>query len=383
MIRNLLATTALATLLATGAYAQEAQDSTTPAQPADQSQQVQPAQVSPAEGHLATKLIGEAVYNGTGNEAEKVGEVNDMVVSDAGNVDAIVVGVGGFLGIGEKNVAIKFDEVKWSEGEGDRWLIINASKEQLEQMAEFDRSAYDEAPAVAANDQAAPAGGAVTTAPAPATTDTTADNAQQPADQEQTAQQPADQQPADQQQAAQQPAEDDTETVVVTPTEEPADQQQAAQQPADQQATDQQQAAQDTTTTTVPADQNAAGTDATQTAAIDRSTLKELNTGDIRSEDLVGTTVYGANDENVGEIGDVVLTADGKVDAVIIDVGGFLGIGEKEVAVGMDNLHFMTDGNGNTYLYTNFNKEQLEAATEYDESTYAQNRDQQRIILSE
>ena len=81
---------------------------------------------------------------------------------------------------------------------------------------------------------------------------------------------------------------------------------------------------------------------------------------DIRAEDMVGTTVYGANDANVGEIGDVILTADGKVDAYIIDVGGFLGIGEKEVAVGMDNLAFMTDKDGNKYLYTTFTKEQLE-----------------------
>jgi len=366
MIRNLLATTALATLLATGAYAQ---DATAPAQPADQSQQVQPA--APAEGHLATKIVGEAVYNGTGDDAEKVGEVNDMVVTDAGDIDAVVIGVGGFLGIGEKDVAIKFDDVKWSERDGDRFLVIAASKDELKAMPEFDRSAFNEAPAVAANDQTAPAGGAVTTEPAPATTDTTAAA------------------PADNNASS-------SETVVVAPTEKPADQQQAAQQPADQQPAenqdtaannaqqpaDQQQTAQNTTTT-APADQNAVGTDATQTGAIDKSTLKELNTGDIRAEDLVGTTVYGANDENVGEVGDVVLTPDGKVDAIIIDVGGFLGIGEKEVAVAMDNLHFMTDGNNNTYLYTNFNKEQLEAATAYDEGTYAQNREQQRIIMSE
>jgi ribonucleotide monophosphatase NagD (HAD superfamily) len=91
--------------------------------------------------------------------------------------------------------------------------------------------------------------------------------------------------------------------------------------------------------------------------------------------------VYGANDVNVGEIGDVVLGTDKKVDAVIIDVGGFLGVGEKEVAVGMDNLKFMTDKNNNRYLYTNFTKEQLEAQAAYDKGSYAQNRDQQRMIM--
>ena len=43
--------------------------------------------------------------------------------------------------------------------------------------------------------------------------------------------------------------------------------------------------------------------------------MTPLDPGKIRSQDLVGTTVYGANDANVGEIGDVVLSTDGKVDA--------------------------------------------------------------------
>jgi sporulation protein YlmC with PRC-barrel domain len=101
----------------------------------------------------------------------------------------------------------------------------------------------------------------------------------------------------------------------------------------------------------------------------------------IRSEELVGTTVYGANDVNLGEIGDVVLTGDKKVDAVIIDVGGFLGVGEKEVAIGMENLKFMTDKDGKRYLYTSFTKEQLEAQAPYDKATYTQNRDTQRMIM--
>ncbi|TIS79025.1 MAG: PRC-barrel domain containing protein, partial [Mesorhizobium sp.] len=121
--------------------------------------------------------------------------------------------------------------------------------------------------------------------------------------------------------------------------------------------------------------------DQTQTAAIDKSALTEMPINEIRSEDLVGTTVYGANDVNVGEIGDVVLTGDKKVDAVIIDVGGFLGVGEKEVAVGMENLKFMTDKDGNRYLYTNFTKEQLEAQVAYDKGTYTQKRDEQRMMM--
>ena len=124
-------------------------------------------------------------------------------------------------------------------------------------------------------------------------------------------------------------------------------------------------------------------TDETKTAAIDKSQLKEIPAGEIRSEELVGTTVYGASDKTVGEIGDVVLSTDGKVDSIIIDVGGFLGIGEKEVAVGTDNLAFMTDKDGNKYLYTNFTKEQLDAAAAYDKSTYSEKRDDQRLIMKQ
>jgi U3 small nucleolar RNA-associated protein 14 len=77
----------------------------------------------------------------------------------------------------------------------------------------------------------------------------------------------------------------------------------------------------------------------------------------------------------------VILSQDGAVDAVTIDVGGFLGIGAKEVAVGFDNLAFMRDGEGRTHLYTQLTKEQLEAQPEYDESTFADTRDEQLLII--
>ena len=59
-----------------------------------------------------------------------------------------------------------------------------------------------------------------------------------------------------------------------------------------------------------------------------------------RSTNLRGTRVYGANNENIGEINDVLISRSGQVAAVIIGVGGFLGIGEKDVAVPMSMLLF-------------------------------------------
>ncbi|MCO5732769.1 PRC-barrel domain-containing protein [Rhizobium sp. SSA_523] len=62
------------------------------------------------------------------------------------------------------------------------------------------------------------------------------------------------------------------------------------------------------------------------------------NQGAWRVSDLEGKAVYGADGENIGEINDVLVSQDGSVNAVIIGVGGFLGIGEKDVAVQMSAL---------------------------------------------
>ncbi len=299
-----------------------------------------------ADGNLATNIIGETVYNGTGDDAQNIGDVNDIVLAKDGKAESLIIGVGGFLEIGEKNVAYQFDKAKWAEREGDRWLVAETTREDLEALPEFDRRPYDPAPATTASTDAA--------TPAPVTTTP----AVTPAPAEKTAEAPA----ATPDAAAPAPADKTAEAPAATPdTAAPAPMDKAAEAPA--------------------AATPDATPDQTQTAAIDKSALTEMPINEIRSEDLVGTTVYGANDVNVGEIGDVVLTGDKKVDAVIIDVGGFLGVGEKEVAVGMDNLKFMTDKDGKRYLYTSFTKEQLEAQAPYDKGTYTQNRDTQRMIM--
>jgi hypothetical protein len=147
MIRNLLATTALATFIATGAFAQA---TTTPAAPADPAapatEQTAPA-MTPADGFLATNMIGETVYNGTGEEAQNIGDVNDLVFDKEGKIAGVVIGVGGFLGVGEKNVEMPYDKIDWAEKDGDRWIVVAATKEELDALPAFDRKPYDPAPA--------------------------------------------------------------------------------------------------------------------------------------------------------------------------------------------------------------------------------------------
>ena len=348
MIRNLLATTAIATIVATGAYAQTTTPTTTqdPAATTTTQAPAAPQQVEMvkrADGFLANNLIGQSVYNGIGDDAENIGSINDLVISPEGDVQAVVIGVGGFLGIGQKDVAIEYDLVSWQERDGQEWLVVETTADALKAQEEFDTAAYE---------------------PQPADTDV---KETKPATAEDLAKAPVEK--ADEEMAEAPAEEPMTEEQAAAPTEEPAaeeDKDKMAEAPA---AEDK--AVEETAEAPV--------TDDTRTAAIDRESLTERPLGDISAEDFIGTTVYGANDENVGEIGDVVLTEDGKVDAVIVDVGGFLGIGEKEVAVGMDNLKFLSDEDGELYLYTDFTEEQLEAQAEYDESSYAENRDEMRM----
>ena len=58
----------------------------------------------------ASKLVGLNVYS---HNNERIGDVNEVLVDRNGNVDAVVIGVGGFLGIGEKDVAVPFRAVEW------------------------------------------------------------------------------------------------------------------------------------------------------------------------------------------------------------------------------------------------------------------------------
>ena len=433
MIRTLMATTALATLLVSGAYAQ---DTTAPAATSPAVEQSVPAQVVTMDnGSLVTNIIGETVYNGTADDAESVGKVSDVVFDEAGKAKALVIGVGGFLGIGEKKVAYDFDKLQWAEKNGDRWLVAETSKDALTAQPAFDPAPYQPATTgeAAGNGTMAPADGtAPDTAIAPETTapastepapamkaegnlatqiigenvyNGTGDNAEKIGDvndivldKDNQAQSlvigvggflgMGEKSVAFDYAKAQWATKDNDRWLVVEGTKE-----QLKELPAfDRKAYDPAPAASASTDMTAPAPTAAvpsetapatesAMPDTTKTAAIDKSTLTEMPMGDIRSEELVGTTVYGADDARVGEIGDIALSADQKVDAVIVDVGGFLGMGEKEVAVGMDNLKFMTDKDGNRYLYTPFTKDQLEKQAAYDKGTYGDKRDEQRMMV--
>lgn len=83
-----------------------------------------------------------------------------------------------------------------------------------------------------------------------------------------------------------------------------------------------------------------------------------------RTSKLVGSKVYNEANENIGSIEDIVLKADGSMDEVVLSVGGFLGIGEKFVAVSYSDLKISRDGSG-FKVVTKGTKESLEALPDY------------------
>jgi hypothetical protein len=87
---------------------------------------------------------------------------------------------------------------------------------------------------------------------------------------------------------------------------------------------------------------------------------------------LIGTrqSVYDPNDSKIGEVTDVLINHDGKIDAFIVAVGGFLGLGEKDVAVPFNAIHFTNKNNNKWYMVMNTTKDAMKAAPglKYDRS---------------
>ena len=79
----------------------------------------------------STNLVGKTVIDSQG---KTLGKIDGVLVDAAGKVSFVVVGVGGFLGIGEKNVALRWDQLDTQSG--DR-LMANLTKEQLMAMPSY------------------------------------------------------------------------------------------------------------------------------------------------------------------------------------------------------------------------------------------------------
>jgi sporulation protein YlmC with PRC-barrel domain len=184
MLKTMMVTTALSGLLVGGALAQGSQPQTT--QPMDQPQPASPAMkdaerapgmsdkaqfinAQTTDQWLSSNFIGTDVV---GPDNEKIGDVSDVLFEKDGKVIGYVVSVGGFLGIGAKNVALAPSSFQVVPANADRAttgsastaqsddvkLKLNMTKDQLKQAAAFESKREQDAKSRAAS-QPAPGGG--------------------------------------------------------------------------------------------------------------------------------------------------------------------------------------------------------------------------------
>jgi len=235
---------------------------------------------------LTSGLVGQTVYNGAADDAAIIGEVTDIVLSPDGNAVAAIIGVGGFLGVGQKDVAVSLDQLAWVKRQDNkRWLVVASSKEELSGAPTFDRNSL--------------------------LTDGASD-------------------------------------------------------PTKGQATE--------------ASTNAKAESAPDRAASDtRSALKAVPAESISAGKLIGSAVYGPEDEKLGNVADALMSTDGQVEAFVVDVGGFLGLGKKPIAISIENLDLLADDNGKISVFTSFNKDELEQHPAYSAEAYK--ADSEKILL--
>ena len=248
----------------------------------------------------ATQFIGMRIYASEADLAadeyagaqdgwNDIGEINDVILSRDGTIDSVLVDIGGFLGVGERQVAVGMEAIRFvgnaatSDDANDFFLVMTAAQADLEAAPDYMTDA-----AMMGTDGA--------TAP---------DNNV--------------------------PAED-----VALVTDEAA------------------------TTDTMTAD-------ATAREPIVRDGYMIAEADYLTSDKLVGAGVYDANDDRIGDVGTLILSDDGQVMQAIIDVGGFLGLGEKPVALMLDEVDILrNEGGDDVRVYLSMTKEQLEALPRFE-----------------
>src|SRR6478736_947902 len=115
MLSKYIAAAMLGTaLMAVPAISQAQSPSTSSPAPAAKSDSTPAAAVNPAfkDKWRASKLIGLDIYN---DQDEKLGDINELLLDKGGKIAAVVIGVGGFLGMGEHDIAVSMDKLKFVE----------------------------------------------------------------------------------------------------------------------------------------------------------------------------------------------------------------------------------------------------------------------------
>lgn len=306
MLRNILASTAVIALISTGAIAETATPKPNMSGQEANASGIYEMETSTlaqkaAKGFLASNMIGEAVMTGEGDSAEEIGDINDILVDRDGAVKAVIIGVGGFIGLGEKEVAVEFDRLSFVSAQDDQLRVVSdVSKQELEAAPGYERPDY---------------------IPNWMSTSSVRDGMNQ--------------------------AKESAKGVYDTVQDE-------AIKPVGEQL-----------------DKMANSDWTAEKTQIDAATVS--------TDVLVGATVYTSADTDIGEVSEVLLGKDGQVDAVVIDIGGFLGFGEKPVAVSYDSLKMYENENGSLLITATFTEDQLKNAKAYTPADYKS--DPENVLL--
>lgn len=265
-MKRFLTTTAIVLALGTSAHAQTANTTV-----------LLDYQVESGSDVFASDLLGKRVYASqsefnamstveAGGEAEwdDIGEINDLIITESGDIAAVILGVGGFLGIGEKDVALDMSQINRVREQDDRddfFLVVNTTQDMLEAAPSFER-------------------------------------------------------------------EDDNMDHMALTTD------------------------MDRPMFVAP--------------QVEREGFTAVDRVELTSETLTGARVYDISDEDVGEVSTLLLSDDGMIDQVILDIGGFLGLGEHQVAVTFDELRILRSDDGDEFrVYIDASKESLEEQPAY------------------
>ncbi|MDE2361716.1 MAG: PRC-barrel domain-containing protein [Hyphomicrobiales bacterium] len=88
---------------------------------------------------LVSNVYDKTVYDKGEN---KIGTIDDLIVDPDGKISAAVIGVGGFVGVGEKDVKVPFTDIKWRTDKNNKaWLELDRTKDQLKAEPAFDTKA--------------------------------------------------------------------------------------------------------------------------------------------------------------------------------------------------------------------------------------------------
>jgi sporulation protein YlmC with PRC-barrel domain len=218
--------------------------------------------------YASEAALGTQAYEGVQDSWTDIGEVNDLILGQDGTVQAVLIDIGGFLGLGERQVAVQMPSIRFvqdaatADNDGDFFLVLAANRAALEGAPIYGRD-----------------GGVEGMTPGAAAT----------------------------------------------------------------------------------------GTGSAPRAPILRDGYAAVERDALTSKTLTGAEVYDAQDKRIGDVSELVLTPDGQVSEAVLDVGGFLGIGSKRVALPIAEVDILqSQDGGQVRVYVPHTREQLEAMSDYE-----------------